>query len=359
MRTRSGMSRPLLGLALAGLALALAAGAAAQTSAPPARVGGLVFLATGARTSLPMTVADLRAAAEDRLDAVLAGTDTSTVGARIVADLAGTWRVRSGRAVPAGFLAALRDSSGVTELCILTLVVAQDRLVVLARRLDTADGRVGGVWLDEQFLTTPLLGADPAAEADALRRALDAGLAALARPVAAPPPGAATCLVLPAAAVGCPAEEALVATSALLWHLRTRENLAVVDPAVLLGELHGAGIDPATLDAAGREFLRARFAVDAAVRPALIAYDEAGESRGAAYRDQDDAVAPASLRSYSFTLTTVDLQDGAVTGAADIHQRAPSAQGLFGSRREVSRLETLRHAVGAAWTELRQDRGDT
>jgi hypothetical protein len=352
MRAARGML-PLL------LALALAAGAAAQPAAPPARVGGLVFLATASRTVLPMTVAELRARAEERLDAILAESGTTNVGARAMASLAGTWRVRSGQALPAGFLADLRGAQSVSELCIVTVVVAQDRLVVLARRLDTADGRLGGVWLDEQFLTPPMVGTDRDAEAAALRRALDAGLGALTRPSAPAPEEPATWLVLPAVAMGCPPEEGLAATFALLWHLRTRENLTVIDPAVVLGELYAAGLDPASLDAAGREFLRSRFGVDAVVRPALIAYDEAGQSRGSARADGDDAVMDAPLRSYSFTLTTIDLRTGTVSGVADVHQRAQSALGLFGCRREVRRLEILRDAVGAAWTDLRLDRGDT
>jgi hypothetical protein len=354
------VTRGMLLLVL-GLVLALPAGAGAEAVAPPARVGGLVFLATRPRTVLPLAVAELRAEAEDRLDAVLAGSGATTVGARSLADRAGNWRVRTGQALPAGFLDELRSEAGVSEFYIVTVVVAADRLVVLARSLDTAGGHVRGVWLDEQILTPPLYGADIEAESAALRRAVDAGLGALARPCPLLPGVADSLLVLPAASIGCAPEEALAATHALLSHLRERENLLVVDPAVALGVLSAAGHDPAGLDAAGRELLRTRFGVDVVVRPALIAYDEAGQVAATTLVDDGNAAAGAnsSIRSFSFNLTIVDLRDGIITGASDIHHHERSALGLFGHRRENSRLGPLRDAAGAAWTDLRNDRGDT
>jgi hypothetical protein len=345
------------------LLLALGGGASGAASPQPAasRTGAVVFLVTRPRTVLPIDVAALRDLAQRRTDAVLASTGRDVVAARDLVVRAGAARVRSGLAISETFLADVRAEAAVSELFIVYLVVAADHLEVFARSLDTGTGSVGGVWLDELDLDPVMRGLAPQEEAAALTRAIENGLAVIAQAAPPAPPLVDPQLVLPVAAVGCAPEDAIAFTHALLHHLRTDVAATVVDPGLLVGVLHADGRDPARLDEGGRALLVGRFAVRSLTRGVLVGYDDPRGSESAArlVADEFPAAEATSSLNFSFTLTAVDLGDGLVTGATDVHHRASEPRGLFGRLREISPLAEVRAATAAAWTNLSTDRGDS
>lgn len=334
----------------------LAAGAVHADDAPPAssRAGALVFFASQDRAALTMPIGELRAGVEDRVDAALAATGKTVVPSREIVARAGAARVRSATVLPPVFLNELRGAVGLDQLTLVEVVLAADRVFLLARTVSTADGRVVGVWVAE----APLAPADAAGAAASLLRGLDAVCRVLAAPAADPAAGSPD-LILPTHPVGCTPEEALLATYALLRQARVVAGRDVLDPAIARAALMADGLDPDRLDAAGRSLLAARFGARVVLRSTLMSADvaPAAASRRAV---EDAGPTPASpmLRDYSFTLFAVAIEDGHLVAVADHHHAQPAAAGLFGRPRRGSPLADIVASAATTWTSLQSSRGD-
>lgn len=326
---------------------------------PPSRVGALVFFASLDRTTLPLPIGELRTDVQARIDDALAATGTAVVPSREIVARAGMARVRSAAVLPPAFLNELRTEAGLDNLALVEVVIASDRVILLARALNTVDGCVSDVWLAEALLAPVVPEGDVAVPAAALLAALDGVCRKLTTPVASRAQGRPV-LVLPTIPVGCSPEEALVATYALLHQVRIVADCNVFDPAVAKGVLMAEGHDPDRLDAAGRALLATRFGTVSVLHPSLVSFDDAG-SPTAVSRAVDDGGSPRPkpmLASYLFTLIAVTLQDGRLVAAAEHQHQEAAATGLFGRPRRVSQLEDLVASAASAWASLQSSRGD-
>lgn len=347
-----------LGLLSPGFLVTLANGAEAPPPSPT-HAGALVFLASQVRGSFPLTIGELRADVQTRIDDALAASGKVVVPSQEIIARAGAARVRSGAALSAAFLDELRTEAGLDRLTLVDLVLATDRVILLARALDTADGCVKDVWLAEAPVRPVTAAADAGAATADVLTALDVVCRTLTASAAAPATGNPL-LLLPATPVGCTPEEALLATYALLHQIRVVDGRQVIDPAVARGVLLAHGHDPERLDATGRALLLTRFVTPQIVRPSLVVADEGGTA-SAAQRAMNDDGPPQPLpmlRGYTFTLLAVALQDGRVVAASDHHHESPPNTGLFGRPRHGSPLVDLIASASSAWAGLQPFRGD-
>ena len=337
MWTRPGMRQIISCL---GLVLGLTAGVVvqAQTLVMPSvgsgRTGCLLFLDSWSETVLPLPVADLRRHVERQLEVAWQQSGRTVVMTEGLVAQAGRHRVRNSAALGPRFLADLRDQLGVDELITVQLIVEPGRLLMLARGLDTSTGLVRQLWQDEQPLAAVLLGDDPAAERDALMASLGHVMSGLARAGRAPDPdpGRPRTLLLPATAVGCGAQESLLATHCLLTHAVVDSRLAFVDPAYVAAVLLDAGHDPRRLDAAARRELTRTFAVASVAQPTLMAYGSGSVPTPRAIgNDPDERIGPRSqVSSFWLTLHLVDLEDGTLMAGADLYVQHHGRTGWFG-----------------------------
>ena len=348
--------RPVRGMILLAVWTALLA---AQAGAAVPSAGGaaaMVFLDTWRQVTLPMPVASLRAEAEGRTAAWLAGGGREVAPTAAVMDAAGRRRVRSGAVMPAPFLADLRDELGVAELVIVEVILEPARVVLLVRGVDAGDGVLRWLLRREQPIAEILAGADAPAEEAALTEALGQAFAALAVPAgpsAAAAPGGSRTLLLPASSVGCTAREARLVTHCLLTDA-VAAGMRPVDPAVAVAALMDAGADPQRLDRAARELLRDRFGARTAIRPLLVGYSDANAPARRAIGDDPEELLAAitSLHSFTLNLFGLDLADGLLTAGAEVHMVHQGRVGWFGVPDRTSLLERLTAASHEAWAGL-------
>ncbi|MEZ4387259.1 MAG: hypothetical protein R3D98_06710 [Candidatus Krumholzibacteriia bacterium] len=360
MTRRPGMRDLSTGLALALLVSLVAPAAAGRLVAPSpgeGRAGALVFLDSWTETVLPLPVAELRLDAERQLEVALQLSGRTVVMTDGLMRLAGVRRVRSAAALSPRFLADLRDLLGIDELVIVQLIVEPQRLLMLARSLDTAQGLVWQLWQAEEPVGTLLLGDDLDAGRAALLDALTRALRSVSEGgrVAAPDPERPRALLLPATPIGCSLQEGLLATHVLLARAAGDGRAAYVDPAYAAAVLLDAGLDPRRLDGEARALLSRTFDAQVVARPILMAYGSGPLATPRAIgNDPDERIGPRSLvSSFWLALQDVDLRDGTLVNGADLYVQHQGRTGWFGQVDRTSLLTRLQDATRTLWHDYR------